>query len=218
MSTSGVEYLGPVATGRSIPVYRENLSVATTLQKTVLLEADSCLISLWVSSISSGSISVTVSTITELGREFPIIAFPAVTGPTTNLLLKKASLAMSRVVIRVIATGPCAFDVDLRGISAGETSTKIVGSSNAVSVKYAATSTPGVVIPSTISDRNGLIIKNNGPSGTLFMGFSLSEATLATGYPIAVGESVAIDVAAGATIYGVSSGGTLDIRTMQAFG
>ena len=50
MSTSGVEYLGPVATGRSIPVYRENLAAATTLQKTVLLEADSCLISLWVSS------------------------------------------------------------------------------------------------------------------------------------------------------------------------
>lgn len=218
MSTHGIEYLGPVAVGRSIPVYRESLSAAATLQKTVLLEADSCLISLWVSSLSSGSLSVEVSTITEVGREFPIITFPAVTGPTSNLLLKKASLAMSRVVVRVIATGVCSFDVDLRGIGAGEASTKIVGSSNAVAVKYAATSTPGIVIPSTLSDRNGLVLKNNGPTGILYMGFSLAEATLATGYPLAVGESLALDIAAGVNIYGVSSGGTLDIRTMQAFG
>jgi hypothetical protein len=219
MTTShGVEFLGPVELGRTIPVFRETLAVAETRSKTVLLSADSCLVSLWVGSITSGSITVTVTTITEVGKEFEVISFPPVTGPTANLLLKKASLAMSRVRINVAATGPCAFEVDLKGISAGEASTKQVGSANATAVKYTATGTPSILIPSSLVDRTAVQIQNNGPTGILYLGFSLAEATLANGFPVPVGGQWVGDLASGQVIYSVTSGPSIDVRTVQAYG
>lgn len=218
MSTPSLEFLGPVAQGRTVPIFRANLTAAGTLQKAVSLESDSCLVSLWVSSISSGSLTVKVTTITEVGREFEVISFPAVSGPTTNLLLKKASIAMSRVRIEAVATGPCEFEVDLKGISAGETSTKLVGSANAVATKYTATGTPGVLIPSSLVDRSAIQIQNNGPSGTLYIGFTLAEATLANGFPIPTGGQWVGDLAAGSVIYAVTSGPSVDVRTIQAYG
>lgn len=218
MSTSGVEFLGPVAVGRVVPVFRETQAAAVTLQKTVLLEADSCLISLWVTSITGGSITVTASTITEVGREYPIITFPTVTGPTTNLLLKKASLAMGRVIVKVVTTGACTFDIDLRGISAGEASTKLVGSAGATAVKYTATSTPSILIPSSLTDRSSIQVSNNSAAGTLYIGFTLAEATLSGGYPIAPGGFWVGDLTSGQVIYAVTDGPSIDVRTVQAFG
>lgn len=213
-----LEFLGPVPQGRTVPVFRASLTAAATLQKAVSLDADSCLVSLWVSSISSGSLTVRVTTITEVGREFEVITFPAVTGPTTNLLLKKASLAMSRVRVEAVATGPCDFEVDLKGISVGEASTKLVGSAAATAVKYTATGTPAILIPSSLADRTAVQIQNNGPTGTLYLGFSLAEATLASGFPVPVGGQWVGDLASGQVIYAVTSGPSVDVRTIQAYG
>lgn len=217
-TTHGVEFLGPVDLGRTIPVFRETLAAAGTLSKTVLLSSDSCLVSLWVGSITSGSITVTVTTITDVGKEFEVIAFPAITGPTANLLLKKASLAMSRVRVNVAATGPCSFEVDLKGISVGEASTKLIGSASATAVKYTATGTPAILIPSSLADRTAVQIQNNGPTGTLYLGFTLAEATLATGFPVPVGGQWVGDLASGQVIYAVTSGPSIDVRTIQAYG
>lgn len=211
--------IGPVAQGRTIPVANEAFTVATTKDYYFNTDADAVLVSVYVSSVT-GTLDVSLYTLTDLGKELLLQTFPQVVAPTTNLLLKKAANVMSKVKVRVVTSAAATVEVYARGVSAAEASVKILGATNAVASAATVLTTPTVIIPSAITDRSGLVIKNNNGVGgsAIYLGFSAGEANLTTGYPLQAQESLGMDISSGVEVYGISVAGTTDVRLLQSGG
>lgn len=191
---------------------------AGTTSKEGSIQSDSLIATLWVDSVTSGSLTVTVSTLTDVGKEIDVITFPAITAPTTNLLLKKSGVSMQRFKVTATYTGVCEYEIYIRAIEgAGESSVKIVGSADLETSAATVTTTPAVLIPAALIDRNGLSILNYSGGGTLFISEDSAKLPLQA-WPIAEGGGWSLDIASGVTIYAVSSSGSLDVRIAQSGG
>lgn len=207
----------PLPAGKIITVLDQTETGAATRISKFTIDSDSILVSLFVESLTSGTLDVEVWTETEEGKELRVIAFPTITSVTTELILRKAAACMSRVYVKVVNTGACTYEVRARGITAGELSVRIQGASQGSASSTTVTTTPAPLIPVNLNERSALIIKNfNDSTGTLFIGFTLAEATVADGYPIRPTESLGIDIESGTSIYAVSDTGTVDVRLLQA--
>ena len=205
-----------ITEGKQDRVIKEATTAAGSTSRDGSVITDSLLATLWVDSVTSGTLSVEILTLTDEGKEVSIVSFPVVNAGTTNLLLKKAAVTMQR--FRVVATysGICEYEIYIRAVNgAGEASVRIVGAATLQTSSETVTTAPDVLIPSTLTDRNGLTIKNYTGSGTLFVSEDLAKLP-SEAWPISPGEVWFLDIAAGVTIYGVSSGGALDIRIAQS--
>jgi hypothetical protein len=181
------------------------------------LEADTVLLSLFVGSITAGSLTVTLWAYTATGEETPVISFPVITAPTAELLLRKAATTMTNHRLELVWSGPAEFSVHAKGLATGETSAKILGASTFTTTPAAATTTPAALVPATLVDRIGLVVKNNGPH-VVYIGGSAAEATTTSGYPLEVGEALGIALAAGVAVWGTTATGTSDIRIAEGGG
>lgn len=212
-------YTGPLPQGKQATIFSRTETVAGSASCELTLDADTLLASLYVTSITAGSLSVVVETLTDNDKALVIIEFPTLTAPTTELVLQKAAAAMARVRFTATWTGAVTFDVRARGLGLGETNTKLVGASSAVaSQKDIDDSAPQVLIPLSLAQRSGLVIRNWSAAGTLYVGFTAPEANPATGYPIAPKEQIGMDLATGATLYAIADAGTIDVRIVEAGG
>ena len=191
---------------------------AGTASKEGSIQSDSLLVTVWVDSITSGNLVVTVSTLTDNGKEVNIITFPTLSAPTTSLLLKKSGVSMQRFKVTATYSGVCEYEVYVRAIEgAGESSVKIIGSAALETSATTVTTVPGVLVPAALVDRNGLSILNYGGGGTLFISESLAKLTTQA-WPVQAGGGWSLDIQAGVTIYAVSSSGSLDVRIAQSGG
>lgn len=179
------------------------------------VDADTVIVSLFVSSVS-GDLDITVDTVGGQGT-VQVISFPTVSAPTANLLIRKAAAIMDRIRVNATYSDAVDFEVRVRGVGTGEASVRILGSNEAVA-KQSDISTVDVLVGAALTDRSGLIVKNNNATGILFVGFTAAEATTGNGYPIGPGESLGMDIAAGQEVYGVASSGTIDVRILEAGG
>lgn len=181
------------------------------------VRTDSILVSLFVGSLSSGSLLVEITTLTDEGKEVNVISFPVVSGPTVNLLLRKSATILQRFKITATYTGICTYEVYVRSISSGgEASTKLLGSGNwRVSQKNVGP-VSGLLIPAALVDRNGLLVKNWSQTVTIFIAESLGSDTVLVGYPLAPKDALALDIAAGSEVWAISDGGTADIRIVES--
>jgi hypothetical protein len=205
----------PLPSGKTTTLLRETAAAAGTRTVVFPIDSDSVLISLWVDSITSGSLDVAVYTQTEDGKQTQIISFPTISAPTAELLLRKAALAMSVVKVVVTTTGIATFEVRAKGLAIGETTSKILGAGSLSTSSATVTTTPGQLITAALTDRNGVTIKNYAGGGTLFV--SEDQAKLTTdAWPIGPGEVWSLDVSAGVTLYAVASAGSLDIRIAES--
>lgn len=193
----------------------ESTSGAGTTEVQASIEGDSVVISLFAE-VVSGTLDVTVYTLTEEGKELEIISFPQLTAPTSELLLKKAALAMSRIRVEAIYTGSATYEVRAKPISAGETSVRLLGASEGSASQTTVPDSVTVLIPAALTDRSGLIIKNFSQNKTIYLGFTSGEATYANGYPIGPGESMGMDLAAGVALYAIADTPSADVRIMEA--
>lgn len=183
------------------------------------ISSDTLLVSLWVDSIASGNLTVKVYTLTSEGKQVETISFPVLTVGTTELLLKKSAISLQRFKVVATYTGACSYEVYTRAISAGETNARILGSAAWSVGQTVVGITTQLLIPAAISDRRGLIIKNNSTlNQTVYVGESPASATITTGFPIIAGESFAVDLESGAAIYAVSDIAGADVRYAQAGG
>lgn len=205
------------------PGTQERYIIETTVGSGVTVRegstlTDAILVGLWVDSVSSGDLNVVLTTLTQDGEEDAVITFPAVSAGTTNLLLRKSATILQRFKIIATYTGICQYKVYVRAISgSGESSTRIIGSASLTTDQVSINTTPSVLIASSLEDRTGLVIKNWSVGGNLFVSEDISKLP-ARGYPLAPKDALALDIAAGVTIYAVSDSGTLDIRFGQAGG
>lgn len=180
---------------------------------------DSILVSLWVPTVTSGTLSVKVYTLSDSGKEVVLITFPILSAGTTELLLRKSAVTLQRFRIEATYTGVVEYEIYVRAITgAGESSARILGSSNwAVSQKDIPTSSTEL-IPSSLTDRSGLVIKNWSATATVYIGEDSSKAQISLGYPLAPRDALALDIAAGASVWAISDSGVADIRIAQSGG
>ena len=210
--------MNPLPPGKTILVMGESPNGAGSLSRIFTLDSDTFQTSLFVSSIS-GSLTITLSTITGEGKEKEVITYSPVTSPSTQLDLKRAVSAMGVIKATAVFTGACSFELRAKGLSTGLMSANIQSATTAKASQINVSSTPAVLLTAALVDRKGVIIKNN-TNGTsvLYLGFSEAQASIGTGYPLGKGEALGMDVAPGAVLWAVSGNGSIDVRIIEAGG
>lgn len=211
--------VSPVQQGRTVRIVDGNVTAAGTWDYYFNTEADAVLVSLYVESVAAAC-DVSVYTLVEPGKELLLASFPSVIAPTSDLLLKKGVNVMSRVKVRVTTTGAATFDIFARGVSAAESSVKILGATSARASQATIPAVATLIIPASLTDRSGLVIKNNNGLGgsSLYIGFTALEATPTSGYPLVAQEALGMDLAAGVEVYGLSAAGSTDVRLLESGG
>ena len=210
--------MNPLPPGKTILVMGESPNGAGSLSRIFTLDSDTFQTSLFVSSIS-GSLTITLSTITGEGKEKEVITYSPVTSPSTELDLKRAVSAMGVIKATAVFTGACSFELRAKGLSNGQMSATIQSATTAKASQINISGTPAILLPAALVDRKGVIIKNNGTGAhVLYLGFSQAQASTGTGYPLGKGEALALDVAPGAVIWAVSGNNTIDVRIIEAGG
>lgn len=207
-----------IHTGTQVRLVNEVTTSAGASIREGSVQSDSILVTLFVNSVTSGTLTVTVNTLTDNGKEVDIISFPTISAPTTDLLLKKSGVTMQRFKVTATYTGVCDYEVYVRAMNgAGESSVRIIGSSNLETSAVTVTSTPSILVPAALTDRNGLSLLNYQGAGNLFISESLAKL-VTDAWPIAPGGGWSLDIAAGVVIYAVSDGAALDVRIAQSGG
>jgi hypothetical protein len=195
----------------------ETTTGAGTTVREGSIKSDSLLATLWVGSVT-GDLQVTLYTLTQEGREVELFSFPLVVSGTTNLLLKKSGVSLQRFKVVATYSGVADYEVYIRAIEgAGESSVRIVSSGSLVTSAVSISTTPSILLSSTLGDRNGVTIKNYSGGGTLFISESMAKLP-AQSWPLGLGEVWSLDVQAGVTLYGVSSSGIINVRVAEAGG
>lgn len=191
----------------------EATTQAGTSQREGSIKSDAVLVTLWVNSVTSGDLSVTVYTETEPGKEAPLITFPAVSAPTGQLLLRKSGVSLQKFRVVANYTGVCDYEIYVRAIeSAGDSTVRISGATSFRVSQQDVPNTPIQLIPASLDDRQGVILKNWSLTTNMYIAESSGKATIAGGYPVAPRDNVTLDVAAGVSIWAVSESGTVDVR------
>lgn len=207
-----------IQNGVQARVIQESTSAAGSTSVDGSIQSDSLIATLWVDSIASGTLSVSIYTLTDNGKELLLFSFPDITSVSTNLLLRKAGVSMQRFKVVATYTGICTYEVHVRAVDgAGESSVKIIGSTALVTDTLVVTPVPAVLIPAALQDRNGLSLLNYVGGGTLFLSEDISKLPTRA-WPIPPGGGWSLDIQAGVTIYAVSSSGNLEVRVAESGG
>jgi hypothetical protein len=197
----------------------ETTVASGTTVKEGSIKSDSLLVSLWVDSVSSGTLSITVYTLTDTGKEVEVITFPTLSTNTTNLLLRKSAVSLQRFRVVATYTGVCTYEIYVRAIEgAGESSSKILGSDNWKVSQVTVGTSAVVLVAAALTDRSGILVKNWSSSQTVYIAETLVKATSAVGYPLAPRDALALDIAAGASVYAISDAANADLRLAEAGG
>jgi len=190
------------------------------VSKTVMLNrgTESVLLSLFAEDVQ-GTLNVKLYTLTETDQEVEVIAFPELTAPTVDLLLRRAAAVMQRVRIEVTCSGagPSTFDIRAKGLTSGELSATIRGADDWNVQNTTVTSTPSLLIGADLTDRNGLMIRNANFTGTEILRLAESLTKLQSGVYASIlpGESIQPDLRAGNVVYAESSGGTIRVEIVE---
>ena len=187
-------------------------------QVDISLETDAILVTLWVDSIA-GTLDVGVfATTADSGKESLLFAFPQLSAGTTDLLLRRSSISTKRVRIRVTYSDACAYEVYARAVGSGSSDTRILGANSFETDQVTVGTTNIVLIPSVLTDRSGLVIKNWSDTQVVYLAESSAKLTAGKSYPLAPKDALAMDVSAGVEVWAVSDTAGADVRLGQSGG
>lgn len=210
--------LGLLGEGKEFQVMDITAAGAGTSTQAFNIDAESVLFSLYVGSVT-GDLTVTAYTTGLDEQETEIVVFPTISAPTSELLLKKAAATLQKIRVVATYTGACSFNLRARGVSAGASSVKIEGATGFRVSKKSVTTTASALLPASLADRTAIHIINIDPIATLWVAETSGKASATDGAPIyANGGNLTIDLAAGSTIYGAVTAGTLDVRIIETSG
>lgn len=181
------------------------------------LLSDSIVVSVFARSVSPGGslgVEVFTSAPNATDTQVQIIEFPELTTASTELLLRKAALTMGSVKIRYTVTGTVDFVVWAKAIDGADSTVSLSGFTSARASSATVGTSAQEILAGALSDREGLVLKNNSTSGTLYLGFAASEATLGNGYPIPPQGEIAIDLGAGESLWGIGDA-SIDVRIIE---
>lgn len=202
--------------GRTQSLFDGGLSGAGTKVIDFTVHADTLLLSLFVRSVTAGTITVTASTLHYPGEAIEVIEFPVISGPTTSIVLKKAAVVVANCQLRIAYTGDCDLQVVAKGLSVGDLSVSVVGAADLRTRKTPVGTSNVLLVPSALEDRAGIVIKNWSSSAIVYFAESSAQLTADQGFPLAPGEPFAMDIAAGQEIWAVASAADTDVRIIEA--
>lgn len=207
---------GPLAVGKQRKLLEETTLGAGISVYDLTIDSDAILVSVYVRSVTSGDLSVSVNTVGDRPTEnVPVITFPTISAPTSNLLLRKSTLTLQRVEIIATYTGIVDYYIIARAIQSADLTVSVSPPTTATAYSSTVTTSSTIIVPSSPNDRAGLVLRNWSNSGIIYIGFSAGEATLADGYPIGPTEQMGIDLNAGQDIWAIGTD-TIDLRIMSA--
>ena len=197
-------------------VYDECFHVATS----------GLLLSLFVQE-TTGTVDVDIYTLTKKGHQKLIDSFPQITGPTTEILLRKQVEVHDQIRVVITTSDAAKFDIRAKGVEASLASVAILGAEAADNFGILMDTTPRLLIPVSLAGQSNVSIINANPLGgaTLYVGFKstitatnaaavgVSDPDAAT--PVPPGGSIGLSVTAGLSVYGLASTGTVDVRIIQ---
>lgn len=194
----------------------EDVQGASTKDRCVSVKSSGVLLSLFVQEIS-GTLDVNVYTLTTSGEEKLIDTFPQISAPTSELLLRKQIEVHDQIRVEVITSDSAKYDIRAKGVEAGVASITLQGATNWQVDNETITTTPRVLIPAELSDRNGMLIRNANFGGSEVLRIAESEAKLLAGVYASVlpGESVQPDLRAGAAIWAESDTGSIRVEIIE---
>jgi len=207
----------PLEVGRERQVIREVATAAGTQERVFEMYSDTLLVSLHALSVV-GTLKVEVFTESSDGQEVRIIEFPELSAATSDILLRKASASMERVIIKITYSDACSYVIRARGTATGESSFKILGANDLRTTKVVLGTTAMIILPSTLTDRATVAIRNYTTTATIEIASTAALLATNDAWPLGPGESVVIDVQAGQDIYGISTEVGTDIRIMETGG
>lgn len=213
----------PLQPGAQARIFVMSPTAAGTQTAVVTTEADTILISLFAASVT-GTLDVSVYNIVgpaQTGgqtRRSLAFAFPQLTATTTDLLLRRASVTTEQVEIEVTYSGACEFELWARAVYGGATDARILGAASLRVSQVTVGVLPTILIPASLTDRSGIVIKNWSAATDLYVGESAAKADVSVGYPLAARDGLAVDLAAGQAIWGVAATGTVDVRLGESGG
>lgn len=197
-------------------IIQESVTGAGVTTEKFSIHSGSVMVSIFVRSIS-GTLDIKVYTYgNDIDEKLQIIEFPSLSAASTQLLLRKSSLSLNKVVIEATYTDACDYTVLARGIESADSTVSISGANTAQASNATVTNVAAKVLPSSLDNRNGISIRNYSDSVTMYIGYTEAEATVANGFPLDPKESIPIDVEAGVDVWAVTANGTVDVRIMQA--
>lgn len=205
----------PLPVNKILTALADSPTVAGSKELTIPLDCEGVLVSLFVSVIS-GTFNLDVYTDTEPGKTKAVQSFPTIGAPTSELVIKKVATVLGNLRLVATYTGACTYEIRVKGLSSGETSVKVIGASTWQTGQFTATTTPQLMIPSSINDRQGIAIKNWSTSTQVYLAESAAACQPSTAWPLAGRDGFTLDVTAGAEVWVRTASGTADIRLATA--
>ncbi len=187
-------------------VYDECFHVATS----------GLLLSLFVQE-TTGTVDVDIYTLTKKGHQKLIDSFPQITGPTTEILLRKQVEVHDQIRVVITTSDAAKFDIRAKGVEASLASVQVQGA-DAWQVTNESITTRALLIAADLEDRNGLMIRNANFSGVEILRVAESEAKLIAGVwaSLLPGEAIQPDLRAGSEVWAESdTGGAIRVEITE---
>ena len=96
----------------------ETTAGAGSTTREISIESDSALVTLYAS-VVTGSLTVSLYALTEVGREKFLQSFPVLVAPTTELLLQRTVTTTARLKVVATYTGVTSYEVQVRAVGGG---------------------------------------------------------------------------------------------------
>ena len=202
--------------GTQSTLIKESTSQPGTTSRDVGIETDAILLALVVTSIT-GTLDINVYSVAD-GQKSLLLSFPQVTAATTSVLLRRSAITTSSVHIEATYSGQCSYTLQARAVGAGASDTKILGAGGWKVSQQTLGTTAALLVPVAFNDRAGVLIRNWSVTQTIYVAESSASADPGIGYPLAPKETIAIDIAAGAEVWGESDAAGADVRIVEAGG
>lgn len=192
----------------------ESPAQAGTTTTDFVIQSDAVLVTLYATAVS-GTLDVSVLTVVD-GEEALLFVFPQLTGATPNVLLRRSSISPENIRIRTTYSAACIYEVQARAVNSGSSDVKILGAESFRVSQISIGTSAQILIPSQLTDRSGLVVKNWSPTQTVYLAESSGSATTSIGYPLAPKDALALDITAGAEIWAVADAVGADVRLAEA--
>lgn len=104
-------------------VISETTSGAGTTSREISQRGASLITSIWVTSISSGSLTVNIYTLTDTGKSILVDTYGPYTTASSSLVLEETtSPLMQRILVEAVYTGECTYELYVRSQAGGTSS------------------------------------------------------------------------------------------------
>lgn len=217
MSNSKIQNLPP---GKNKLLHVASPTESGSIRKHFTIDAEDCVLMFHAVSMT-GTMTVKlyeyIGHIDE-GKSNLLQDFGTLDGSDTGAIInRKAGASAKQLYVDITYTDACEYEVWVTGAAQGEISVRSLGANAGRNSQL--TLADGVVtniIPAALTGRAGVVIFNNSATTTFYWGYTVAETTVAEGYPILPQMPLGVDMAAGATIYAIADGGTVDLRISEA--